>query len=303
MIPKRYEKYEKVVTVACVNFATTWGNKATNLARMKAHIESAVAVGSNIIVFPELALNGYECGEESKRDGRSCTMHHETAEPVPGPATDAIAGLARQHGVYIVFGMAERDKANPDVHYISAPVVGPEGLIGVYRKLNLGTPPLNTESICFQRGNELPVFETEYGPIGVQVCYDFWRMPEQSRLLALEGARLIINPTASTAGDGKIEFMTLLTKSRATENHIYCASANLVGKERTFSYYGYSTIAGPVFPRTMPVFAQAAETEGIVTAALNFESLHRMDEINQWKKSYRRELISGEFARLKLEQG
>ncbi|MDO8635129.1 MAG: nitrilase-related carbon-nitrogen hydrolase, partial [Dehalococcoidia bacterium] len=59
MIPERYRKYKKTVTVTCVNFHTTWGDKAANLAKMKANIEEAVAVGSKIIAFPEMGLSGY----------------------------------------------------------------------------------------------------------------------------------------------------------------------------------------------------------------------------------------------------
>ena len=92
--------------------------------------------------------------------------------------------------------------------------------------------------------------------------------------------------------------MVVLTTARATENYVYTASANLVGKEKTKSFYGHSTIAGPVFPRTMPVCVEAGDTEQIVSATLNFESLHRLDEINHWKKERRSELINREFARL-----
>lgn len=298
MIPKRYEKYEKVITVACVNFSTVWGNKATNLSKIKSYIEQAVAFGSDLVIFPELALSGYECSEDYHHDHGSCTMHREAAETIPGPSTDEIAELAKKYTVYVVFGMPEQDKSDPEVRYISAPLIGPDGLVGVYRKLHLGSPPLFTESLCFMPGNKLPVFETKYGPIGILICYDFWRYPELSRILTLKDARLIINITASPAGTGKTEFMVLLTKARATENYVYVASANLVGKERTKSFYGHSTIAGPVFPRFMPVCVEAGDSEGIVSATLNFESLHRLDELNNWKKERRSELINREFARL-----
>ena len=299
MIPERYQRYENILTVACVNFNTAWGDKATNLKKMKASIEEAVALGSNLIIFPELALSGYECGDECSRDKKPCALHKELAEPIPGPSTNEISELSKKYGAYIVFGMPEQDKTDEEARYIAAPLIGPEGIIGVYRKLHLGSAPLMTENICFKPGNELPVFETKYGPIGILICYDFWRHPELSRILTLKGARLIVNITASTSGPGKEQFMTVISMARATENFVYVASANLVGKDKTKSFYGRSTITGPVTPRTMPVWVEAGNTEEIVSAALNFESLHRFDQINQWKKERRSELINREF--LKLE--
>lgn len=298
MIPERYRKYEKVVTVACVNFSTVWGNKAANLAKIKTSIEEAVSIGSNIVAFPELALSGYECSEECQRDSKPCAMHHKAAETIPGPSTEAVAELAKKYAIYVAFGMPERDKSAPGMRYISAPLIGPEGLIGVYRKLHLGSAPNATENICFTPGNELPIFETRYGPIGILICYDFWRHPELSRILTLKGARLIINITASAAGPGRERQMAAITSVRATENYVYIASANLAGKERTNSYYGHSTIAGPIFPRLTPVYVEAGNSEQIVSAALNFESLHHLDELNHWKRERRSDVINREFANL-----
>lgn len=295
MIPEQYRPYEKIVTVACVNFSVLWGDKAANLKKMKSQIEEAAALGSNLIVFPELALSGYECGEETARDKKPCSMHRDLAEPIPGPATEEIIELCRKLDVYVVLSLPERDAADQNVHYISAVLIGPEGIVGVYRKLHLGSPPSMTENICFTPGDTVPVFETRYGPVGILICYDFWRHPELSRILTLKGARLVINPTASVSGPGKEQFMVTLTTARATENYVYAASANLVGKDRTKSFYGHSTIAGPIFPRSMPVLVEAGDTEQIISATLNFESLHRYDQTIQWKKERRADLINREL--------
>lgn len=298
MIDEQYRKYEKVVTVACVNFNTTWGDKAANLKKMKVRIEEAVAIGGNLIIFPELALSGYECDEECSRDGKPCGMHRALAETIPGPSTNEIAELAKNYGVYVILGMPEQDRTDVLARYIAAPLIGPEGIIGVYRKIHLGSPPRMTENICFKPGNELPVFETKYGPIGILICYDFWRYPELSRILTLKGVRLIINVTASITGR---RFMEIITTARASENHIYAASANLVGKDKTKSFYGRSTIAGPVFPGYVPVYVEGGDTEQIVSATLNFDVYHHLDRVNHWKKDRRPEIINREFAR--LEQG
>lgn len=272
MMPREYyAKYDDIVSVACINYKTIWGDKAANLKKMKTKVVEAVEMGNNIIAFPELALSGYECTDK-------CTMHAEAAETVPGPSTEEMAELARKYGVYIVFGMPERDKKENGVRYISSAVVGPEGVLGAYRKLHLASAAPYKENLCFKTGNQLPVFETKYGPIGIQICLDFWYFPEQSRVLAMKGARLIINTSGSLSGPGKPYFIVQQTGARATENSIYCASANMVGTELTASFYGHSVIAGPAPPRRVQIYAEGGETEEIVSATLNFKRLWRIRE-------------------------
>ena len=131
----------------------------------------------------------------------------------------------------------------------------------------------------FRPGTTLPVFPTRYGPIGVQICYDFWFNPELTRILALKGARLVVNCCATFQGEGKRDYMVHTTRTRAQENLIYTASANLLGgpghqdysaqhldDERAADYLGHSTIAGPAFPRFSHVYAEAGDSEEIVSA-------------------------------------
>ena len=111
----------------------------------------------------------------------TATYHHGLAETVPGPSTEHVAALARELDIYVVFGLAERDADDPECLYNAAAVVGPEGIQGTYRKLHLGSLPWVTEGITFEPGRTLPVFETRFGPVGVQICYDFWFNPELTR--------------------------------------------------------------------------------------------------------------------------
>jgi N-carbamoylputrescine amidase len=152
--------------------------------------------------------------------------------------------------------------------------------------------------MCFTEGNQVPIWETVYGPIGVLICYDFWYFPELARILTLKGAKLIINTTASAAGPGKPYFIVQQTGSRATENIVYTASANLVGKDREKSFAGHSVITGPLDPRPIHVFIEAGESEEIVSATLDFEKLHIRNELMPWKKSRQSELINEEFTKL-----
>lgn len=297
-------EYRDTVSVACINFSPEWGNKAMNLSKIKALSKQAAHQGNNIIIFPELALSGYECAQmvqtgikESEKE--SCSMHKELAETIPGPSTNEITAIARDLDVYIIFGMPEKDGKNPDTLYISSVVTGPEGLLGTYRKLHLAPLPRFTESLCFSPGNEVPVFETRYGIIGVLICYDFYFYPELARIMTLKGADLLVNTSASSTGPGKPFFIVQQTGCRATENGVYAASANLVGKERTNSYYGHSVIAGPLTPRPAFIFAEGGETEEIVSATLSLKMLRARREQLDWQKDRQTTLINYEMDRLK----
>jgi predicted amidohydrolase len=283
---------QETVSLACINFHTEWGDKAANLAKMKTFTTEAAKQGNNIIIFPELALSGYECSENIGPEKKSCKMHQELAEAIPGPSTEEMAGLAKELDVYIIFGMPEQDKIDSDLRYVSSVVIAPEGILGAYRKLHLAPWPRFTESLCFSAGDDLPVWKTRYGTIGVLICYDFYFFPELARIMALKGATLLINTTASAAGPGKPYYIVQQTGCRATENMVYAASANLVGKEHTKSYYGHSVIAGPHDPRPAFVFAEGGETEEIVSATLSFARLQSFTEKLDWKKNRQFQLIN-----------
>ena len=318
MIPERYASYEKVVTVGAANFTPIPGDKAANLAKIEANLREAASQGVDIMAFPEEALVGCGGCDPCQSGAEHCDYHHGLAETVPGPSTERVAELARELDLYAVFGLAERDPHDARVLYNAAAVVGPDGIQGTYRKLHLGSLPWVTEGVTFQPGNALPVFETRFGPIGVIICYDFWFNPELTRLLALKGARLILNCCATFAGPGKRDYMVQTTATRAQENLCYAVSANQVGgpdsassyaagrleEARTPHFLGHSTIAGPSFPRFSHIYAEAGDNEELVTATLSFEKLHRWETIFPWRdwrathQSPTSELIASEFQKL-----
>ena len=308
----------EVITVGCANFAPVAGDKAATLDKIEATIREAATQGVDLLAFPEEALIGAAaCPACLEADG-PCDEHLALAETIPGPATERVARLAAELDMYVVFGLAEQDREQPRTLYNAAAVVGPDGILGSYRKVHLGSPPWVTEGITFTPGRALPVWETRFGPIGVLICYDFWLNPELSRILALKGARLIVNCSASYAGPGKRDYFVHTTEVRALENQIYTASANLVGGDDDAENYaasgldtprhaffsGCSTIAGPAFPRFSHVYAEAGQTEEIVSATLNFTKLERWHSIypwRQWRRGHQREvseLIAKEFAEL-----
>jgi 5-aminopentanamidase len=199
-----------------------------NLDVCLARLEEAVAQGAELLVLPECAIPGYmfESAEEAR----------PYAEEIPGPSTEALEEACRRTGAHVVCGLIERDG---DQLHNAAVLVGPDGLLGSYRKTHL--PYLGVDRFV-QPGDELPVFETPLGRIGVEICYDL-RFPEVTRTLALKGADLVAHPTNfPVAASIQTE---LITTARAAENRIFLLTANRCGKERWAEFCGRSQIVDP----------------------------------------------------------
>ena len=241
------------IAVSVVNFHAKWGDKACNLKRMTEYIETIARIGSNVIVFPEMALTGYEYLEEEQ-------MQKKLAEPMTGNAINTIAKEARKNGVYVIFGMPELGE-NGKI-YNSAAVCGPNGFLGAYRKIHL---PMN-ESLWATPGKTPFVFQTPWGPMGISICYDTYIFPEIMRYYKTKGVRLLINNTAAFfEGRQKIHMNSLMCN--AATNNIYIASANLCGKEKSLEFYGRSNIVGPVRPNgeAQILAGKAFDETGIVS--------------------------------------
>jgi len=153
----------------------------------------------------------------------------------------------------------------------------------------------------------------------VIICYDFWFNPELTRLMALKGARVILNCCATFSGPGKREYMRNTTQVRAQENHCYVVSANHaergtdarasysageLDRGRAAHFLGHSTIAGPDFPAFSKIFAESEASEGLVSATVSFEKLHRWESVfpwRDWRATHQlptSRLIAEEFAKL-----
>jgi len=319
MIPERYASYAKVVTLGAANLGVVAGDKAANLAKIEANLREAAAQGIDIVAFPEEALVGAGECTACRSGAEHCDYHHDLAETVPGPSTERIAELCHELDLYAAVGLAERDPRDPEVLYNAAAFIGPDGIQGTYRKLHLGSLPWVSEGVTFTPGDALPVFETRFGPVGVIICYDFWFNPELTRLMALKGARVILNCCATFSGPGKREYMRNTTQVRAQENHCYVVSANHaergtdarasysageLDRGRAAHFLGHSTIAGPDFPAFSKIFAESEASEGLVSATVSFEKLHRWESVfpwRDWRATHQlptSRLIAEEFAKL-----
>jgi 5-aminopentanamidase len=180
-------------------------------------------------VFPECAVSGY-CFE-SKAEA----MY--VAEPIPGPSTERLLDAARQHQKFLAFGMLER--AGDDL-YNSCVLLGPDGIVGVYRKIHL--PFLGVDRFVTRGSDPMQVYEVAGMRVGMHICYD-GSFPEATRVLALKGADLVILPTNWPPGADT--FAEYLPNARALENHIYFMAVNRVGEERGFRFIGTSKFCLP----------------------------------------------------------
>jgi predicted amidohydrolase len=270
------------ITVACVNFEAVPRDKAATLEKMATFVAEAADRGCDLVVFPELALNTWGECPDCAADHRPCAWHRAQAEPADGPACRDVVALAARHGVHVIYGFEEASDADSGVIFNAANVVAPSGLVGTYRKLHLGIP---LETDRFTPGDAVPVFDTELGPIGISICYDFYQGPELSRILALKGARLLVNPTGRSAMPRAREHLEQVTLVRAHENLVAAASANRVGaRHGPPTWAGGSIIAAPQYPGFPVTLARAGADEEVIAATIDFAVVAEWYELLPWRE-------------------
>jgi predicted amidohydrolase len=229
---------KNIVTIAVVNFRSIVDglkpDKAATLRKIRLFTIEAAKQGANIVVFPELALTSYS--------GFPPERALQLSEPIPGPSTNAVQKIASKYNVYVVFGMIERDGSKL---YNAAPFIGPRKVLGVYRKVH---PAKKFFESWATPGDSYPLIRTPWGPIGIGICYDNYCFPEVPRIYALKGARIHLNVTAFPQfldAHDYWDFYVTTLGARSIENNMFIASANSVGKQGKFSYFGHSMIIGP----------------------------------------------------------
>jgi predicted amidohydrolase len=237
------------------------GNPQANLAKILGWVDRGIAAGADLIAFGECAREGYEV--TGKVD------YAALAEPVPGPATEAVRQRLEGTKTLVCFGMAERD-ARGDV-YNSAPLIGANGVIGVARKLYLvhllapTSGKLHAEDLFFKAGQRIGIFDTEFGRIGIQICLDN-RHPEIAQAQAVAGCWLKLRPAAvpDRSGKGSVSALDL---ARGIENQMCDLFVNLAGDQGGVPYKGGTS----VIMGAKGVAAQASVGKDAREEALEFE--------------------------------
>ena len=217
------------VTIGLAQLNSDLGNNAGNLRRAEEYVDRAANAGCDLVMFPELYLQGYRADE----------LFVETAEPIPGPTTRRLETLSREQDVYIVMGMGRLEESFPHLVYNSLCFVGPDGLLGYYDKVHLGTFHPYIEGVYFAPGCRAPVFETRFGRVSLQICYDSW-FPELTRTYALKGS--LLNLVISAGPSGSEDSWKTMLRARSMENAFPSVYCNTVGKQKDFSFFGGSKI-------------------------------------------------------------
>ena len=222
------------LTIACIQYEPKIGATAANREEGISRAEAAAAEGAGLVVLPELSSSGYVF--ESRGEALALS------EPADGPTVTAWATFARSTNTHLVGGFCERDGADL---FNSAAIVGPDGVIGIYRKAHLW----NEEALVFERGDVgFPVYNTAIGRLGALICYDGW-FPEAWRMLALQGAEVVCVPTnwvpMPNSEHQPLAMANILAMGAAHANSFFVAAADRVGTERGQPFLGQSIIAGP----------------------------------------------------------
>ena len=216
--------------IACVQTDVVFKDINANLSSLEATVRSEVNQGTELTVFPECYSTGY-CFD-------SLAEAMEFGESVPGPSTDRVAKLCAELKTHVVFGMLEK---SGDQLFNVAVLIGPDGLIGCYRKVHL--PYLGVDRFTTPGDRPFEVFEAAGVRIGMLICYD-GGFPEAARVLSIRGADLIVLPTNWPPGGSYMAEFSI--NCRAMENGIYFAAVNRIGSENGFSFIGKSRICSPV---------------------------------------------------------
>lgn len=227
------------------------GDADANLSVIEDRVAEAARRGARLVLLQELHNGPYFCQHES-------VAEFDLAEPIPGPSTERLGRLARQHGVVLVSSLFERRATG--LYHNTAVVYEKDGSIaGKYRKMHIPDDPGFYEKFYFTPGDiGFKPIDTSVGRLGVLVCWDQW-YPEAARLMALAGAELLLYPTAigwdpddaQEEKNRQRDAWVLSHRGHAVANGLPVLSCNRVGHEPSplgasgIQFWGNSHVLGP----------------------------------------------------------
>lgn len=240
------------VTIALAQTAPKLGEMEHNLARMAELVQKiCLEEPVDLIIFPELATSGYECG----------MRFTELAERVPGYSVNYLGRRAKEFGTHILFGLPTKEKVE-SILYDGAVLIGPEGESMLeYRKVHLK----GEEKLAFRAGYRFATIEAGFGSLGIIIGWDL-AFPEAARSVVLEGAELLC--VTANWEEPRLEEWYAYLKARALENAVYVAAANRVGEEYSYRFFGHSAIVGP-YGEVLTTLDEPMESYSIVRIDLD----------------------------------
>ena len=240
-------------------------------------IDEAAGKGVQVLCLQELFYGPYFCAEQNSR-------WYELVEPVPnGPATKLMQEQAKKHGMVMVVPVYEEHMTG--VYYNTAAVIDADGkYLGKYRKHHIPhCDPGFWEKFYFKPGNlGYPVFETAFAKVGVYICYDR-HFPEGARILGLNGAEIVFNPSATVAGLSE-HLWRLEQPAHAAANQYWIGAINRVGHEQPWDigeFYGSSYFCDP---RGQIIAEGSRDKDEVVVADID---LDRIEEVRHTWQFFR----------------
>lgn len=259
-------------TLAAANVKIAHHDKARNLAKFLEMADEAAGKGADLLVLPEVGLQGYcdfgfSLGEKGSVEQKQYYYHE--SEPVPGPATERLREKAAEHSMFIQLGLAERSLSG-NVVFNSTAIIGPDGVVGVYRKVHN-----QFEFPYFNPGESTPVFDLPFARVSSLICYDL-SFPELMRVFALKGAIVALKSTAwpmkghDRADDYHGFTMDLAAQANAYFNQMWLVVSNHC-ETNAYSggvdYWGNSQIVDPYGK----VVAKLEDEEGVIVHTADLE--------------------------------
>ena len=212
-------------------------DRSSNISKGLAAVRSAAANGANIICFAELAFDRFYPQVPATDESL------QAAETIPGPITEQFSALAAELGVVLVLNLFERDG---ELTYDSSPIIDSDGtLLGVTRMIHITDYPCFHEKGYYAPGNlGVQVHETEFGRIGVAICYDR-HYPEYMRALAVREAEIVFVPQAGAIDEWPEGLYEAEMRVASFQNGFFTALCNRVGQEEHLTFAGESFVCDP----------------------------------------------------------
>jgi predicted amidohydrolase len=216
--------------LALISARPIMADKQKNIQLIEKYVKKTKA---DLYIFGEYFLMGDRCKDE----------YRDLAETIEGPSIQQLKKVAVHKHCHLVFGMILKDENVDGLLYNAAILIQPNGTANAYKKWFLPNSGPFEEKIFFDQGEDLPVFSTALGKIGLLICYDI-NFPELAKALTLQGADLLVCISASPSVTRKY-FETLLP-ARALENTVFVAFVNLAGNQEDLIYWGGSQVYDPL---------------------------------------------------------
>jgi predicted amidohydrolase len=267
-MPRRFK-------VAAVQMICASGEVEQNFQKAEALIRQAAEAGALLVVVPELFDSGYRVEEKDSA----------LATTIPGSTTNRMTALCAALNIHLAASIIEKDG---DGLYDTAVLVGPNGVVGTYRKTGLWDK--ENDRFLKGQGKYDAVYDIGICKVGMQICYEIG-FPENARILALHGADILVCPSAF--GKARYYAWDLASRSRALENGNYVIACNRAGTEKGETVFGAaSRIVGP---KGEVIAVAATEEDEVVVAEVDLDLIQVQREAIPYLKDLKRNVLAGYY--------